>query len=127
MKRYEGAGISKNRFLELKYIAMQYDAMVKAEKALRRGEVDRQGSGNQTWRQSDPTGNAAIGIAMRSNAHRIRAIEEAVTAAGPGIYTWLLRNVTRGETYEKLGPPCGRVQFYAARRRFYMELDTRLN
>ena len=126
MKRYEGAGIDRNRYLELKYIARQYDAMVKAEKALRRGEVDRAEGGNRSWRRPDPTGNAAIGIAMKSNAHRIKAIEEAAQVAAPGLYAWLLRNVTRGETYEKLNPPCGRAQFYAAHRRFFMELDARL-
>ena len=101
--------------------------MVRAEKKLRRGEVDRPQGGNQTWRQPDPTGNAAVGIAMKSNAHKIRAIEESVQAAGPEIYAWLLRCVTRGETWEKLCPPCGRVQFYAARRLFFVELDARLN
>ena len=126
MKRYEDAGINKNRYLELKYIARQYDAMIRAERKLRRGEVDRQSSGNQTWRQPDPTGNAAIGIAMKSNAHRIKAIEESVQAAGPEIYAWLLRCVTRGETWEKLGPPCGRAQFYRAHRRFFAELDARI-
>lgn len=119
-------GINKFRYLELKNIARQYDSMIKAERKLRRGEIDRPEGGNQTWRQPDPTGNAAIGIAMKSNAHKIKAIEESVQAAGPEIYTWLLRNVTRGETYEQLHPPCGRAQFYAAHRRFFAELDARI-
>lgn len=126
-KRIENAGISKNRYLELKYIARQYDAMRKEEAKLRRGEIDRKEGVNGGWRQPDPTGNAAIGIALRSNAHKIRAIEEAAKAAGPEIYSWLLRCVTRGETFERLGPPCGRAQFYAARRAFYIELDWRIN
>ena len=126
MKRYEDAGINKNRYLELKYIARQYDAMVRDEKKLRRGEVDRTEGGNQIWKQQDPTGNGAISIAMKSNMHRIKAIEAAAQAAGPEIYKHLLRCVTRGETFERLGPPCGRAQFYAARRKFYIELDTRL-
>ena len=100
--------------------------MVRRERKLRRGEVDRVEGGNKTWRQPDPTGDAAIGIAMKSNAGKIKAIEEAAQAAAPGIYAWLLRNVTRGETYEKLNPPCGRAQFYAAHRRFFAELDARL-
>lgn len=107
-------------------MARQYEAMVKAERALRRGEIDRESGGNRHWRQSDPTGNAAISIAMHSKADKIRAIEESVQAAGPGIYTWLLRGVTQGKTFEQLNPPCGRAQFYQARRRFFMELDRRL-
>lgn len=126
MKRYEDAGISKFRYLELKNIARQYDQMRREEAKLRHGETDRKEGGNQTWRQPDPTGNAAIGIAMKSNARKIKAIEDSARAAGPEIYRWLMRCVTRGETFEKMGPPCGRAQFYAARRRFFIELDARL-
>ena len=96
------------------------------ERKLRRGEIDRTEQGNGVWRQSDPTGNAAIGVAMKSKAHKIRAIEESARAAGPGIYAPLMKCVTRGETFEELDPPCGRAQFYAARRRFYIELDARI-
>ena len=127
MKRYENAGIDRDRYLELKYIARQYDKYVREEKKLRRGEVDKLTGGNQTWKQPDPTGNAAIGIAMKSKADRIRAIEEAAQAAGAEIYAWLIRCVTRGETWEKMRPPCGSAQFYAARRRFFVELDARLD
>ena len=105
---------------------MQYDAMIEGEKKLRRGEIERAEGGNQTWRQPDPTGNAAIGIAMKSNAGRIKAIEDATRAAGPGIYRWLLIAVTTGKKYEDMDVPCGRAQFYAARRRFFVELDARI-
>ena len=101
--------------------------MRKAEAKLRRGEIDRKEGGNKGWRQPDPTGNAAICIAIKSNAHRIRAIEEAARAAGGELYEPLMRCVTRGETYEKLEPPCGRAQFFAARRLFFIELDARLD
>lgn len=126
IRRYEAAGISKERYLELKYLARQYDAMRRQEAKLRRGEIDRTADSG-AWRQSDPTGNAAIGIAMRSRADKIRAIEDAARAAAPGMYAEMMRCVTRGETWERLHPPCGRGQFYAARRRFFIELDARIN
>lgn len=126
IKRYEDAGIDRNRYLELKYIARQYDSMVKAEAKLRNGEIDRKEGGNRAWRQSDPTGNAAVRIAMASKADRIRAIEESAKAAGEGIVRELMLHVTRGIQYDKLNPPCGRAQFYRARRRFYIELDKRV-
>ena len=126
VKRYEDVGINKNRYLELKYIARQYDALRREEAKLRRGEVDRPEHGNQGWKQPDPTGNTAVGIAVRSNAHKIKAIEDSAKIAGPEIYKYLLRCVTRGETYETLVPPCGRAQFYNARRLFFVELDARL-
>lgn len=126
IKRYESAGIDKNRYLELKYLARQYDSMRKREAKLRSGEVDRRESGHIVWRQSDPTGNAAVCIAAASMAGKIRAIEEAAHAAGAGIYRELMLNVTRGMNYEVLNPPCGRAQFYRARRMFFVELDRRV-
>ena len=125
-KRYESMGINKYRYLELKNIARQYDWMKREEAKLRRGEVDRPEGGNGTWKQPDPTGNEAITMVVRSYAPRIRAIEESAKAAGQEIYKWLMRNVTRGETFEKLNPPCGSAQFYRARRMFFAELDARL-
>lgn len=100
--------------------------MRRDEAKLRRGEIDRKEGGNQAWRKPDPTGNAAVGIAVKSNAAKIRAIEESARAAAPGYYEPMLKCVTRGETWEKLGPPCGRAQFYAARRLFYIELHARI-
>lgn len=100
--------------------------MRREEAKLRRGETDRKEGGNQTWRQPDPTGNAAIGIAMKSNAGKIRAIEDSARAAAPEFYAQMLKCVTRGETWERLGPPCGRAQFYAARRLFFIELNARM-
>lgn len=111
--------------MELKYLARQYDEMRRQEAKLRRGEIDRPQNGG-TWRQSDPTGNTAIGIAIRSKADRIRAIEDAARAAAPGMVAEMLRCVTRGEKYEDVNPPCGRRQFYCARRLFYIELDARI-
>ena len=127
-KRYEEMGIPEYRYHELKNIALQYDTMVEAEKKLRRGEVDRAGKGNAAWKKPDPTGNAAIGIVVRSKAEKIRAIEEAAKVAGPGMYRFIMRNVTKGERYDMMTPkpPCGRGQFYNARRLFFVELDRRL-
>ena len=125
-KRFETEGIDKNRYQELKYIARQYDAMRKREIKFRNGEMDRTGTGVKEWRQSDPTGNTAISFAMFSLSKKIRAIEESARIAGGGIYKELLLHVSRGIPFEKLYPPCGRAQFYRARRLFYIELDKRV-
>ena len=126
MKRYEQYGISKNRFLQLKYLARQYDEMRLFEKRLRRDEIDREPVGNGAWHAKDPTGNRAVRLVALSNADKIRAIEEAARAAAPGMERALLRCVTRGESWERIGPPCGRDQFYAMRRAFFVELDRRV-
>lgn len=125
-KRYEDAGISRDRYMELKFIARQYDAMRRAEERIQRGEYDRKPSKNGKWRQSDPTGNEAVSRIERSFAPRIRAIEEAAKEAGADLWRFVLRSVARGETYERMGPPCGRRQFYQMRRRFFIELDSRV-
>lgn len=127
--RYESAGISKERYLELKHLARQYDSMKKYEAKLRRGEVDRQEGGNRAWRASDPTGNAALSLLAKSKAEKIRAIEDSARAAVngmQGMYRPLMRNVTRGEREADIQPPCGHAQFCAARRRFFIELDRRI-
>ena len=135
LKRYEQFGIDKNRFMELKYVARQYDRMKRDEAKLRLGEVDRpEHTGNSAWKQPDPTGNAAVGFVMRSNADKIRAIEEAAKQAATLLpvecdATWkhIMQSVTRGIAFEKLCLIyCDRKVFLRARRWFYIELDRRL-
>lgn len=127
VKRYEEYGISKNRFLQLKYLARQYDEMRAWEERLRKDEIDRVKPVNTAWRVKDPTGNKAVRLATLSYADKIRAIEDAARSAAPGMERALLRCVTRGESWEKIGPPCGRDQFYAMRRAFFVELDRRVD
>lgn len=127
VKRYEQYGISKNRFLQLKYIARQYDEMRAWEERLRRDEIDRVPPRNATWHTKDPTGNRAVRLATLSYADKIRAIEDSAHAVAPGMERALLRCVTRGEGWDKIGPPCGRDQFYAMRRAFFVELDKRVS
>lgn len=130
IKRYEQYGIDKNRYLELKYLARQYDQLRRNEMKLRRGEIDRdEKAKNTAWRQSDRTGNTAIAIVMRSNADKIAAIEDAARACTEGsdsLYKCIMRAVTRGETFERMMVPCGRVQFLRMRRQFFVELDRRV-
>lgn len=127
VKRYEKFGISKNRFLQLKYLARQYDELRAWESKLRSDELDRVQRANAAWHAKDPTGNKAIRFVTLSNADKIRAIEDSARAAAPGMERALLRCVTRGESWERIAPPCGRDQFYAMRRRFFVELDLRVD
>ena len=124
---YEKHGMTEGRIRELEGIALQYDDLREAERKLRAGEIDQPQRGNVIWKKKDPTGNMAAMRADKSNAPRIRAIEESARAAGGGLWREVLRNATcRGETWEKINPPIGRRQFYALRRRFFIELDKRV-
>lgn len=94
IKRYERVGISKNRYGELKYIAKQYDELQSLNKTPSEGDI-----------------------------RKIQAIEVAAQAADSALFEWILQCVTAGKTFEQLNPPCGRVQFFRARTRFFIELN----
>lgn len=49
-------------------------------------------------------------------------IEQAAIAADSDLCAYILRNVTRDEGITTLKPPCGRRQFYEARRKFFFLL-----
>lgn len=123
----ENDGISEKRYLQLKWFARQYGELKQAEAKFRRGEVDRMSAGNGEWNGTpDPTGNAGARLASSPYAWKISAIEQAALAADPSLCSWILRSVTEGVRLEYLGVPCGKNQFYAARRKFFVELDCRV-
>lgn len=125
-KRYEQAGISRERYRELVYAARQYAELKTLEKKWRAGEIDRRNRGCTFWRRADPTGNEAARLAQSPYAWKIAAIEQAAVTAAPDICEYILRSVTRGERFEEMNVPCHRNTFFAARRRFFVELDARL-
>ena len=90
---YEKHGISKRRYQELVWFARGYDEY---------GADDRRRS-ETGW--------------------KVAAIERAAMIAAPEYCRELLKNVTGDMSWEVIQPPCGRVQFYAARRRFFAALD----
>lgn len=128
MEFYKRHGITERRLIELESVALQYDWYRAEDKKLRLGIVDRAETGNKCWRPKDPTGNTAAGIADRTHAAKIRAIEESIKAAAPdaAMRRCLQKNVTRGIGYDKICPPCGENQFYAMRRAFFVELHHRI-
>lgn len=85
-------GISRNKYNELKYFCMQY-----AEK--------KQEAGSNGLRRRE-----------------IEQIEQSAMEADGDIYGYLLKNVTEGIPYEYMDVPCGRRQFYEARRTFFILL-----
>ena len=89
--------MDKNRELELKYFARQYDKFHNIHPDCAR---------------------------MQRNAEKARQIEKAAETASTALYPWIMENVTKGKTFEQMRVPCGRVQFYRARSRFFNELDT---
>lgn len=57
-------------------------------------------------------------------AWRVPVIERAAAAADEFLAPYILENVTTGRTFEQMTAPCGRGQFFQARRRYFAELDS---
>lgn len=123
---FEKRGITRGRYMELKGIASQYDWMKMQERKLQAGVVDRNEGGNSTWQKKDPTGNAALMMISKSYTPRIKAIEESAKAADAFLWKYILRGACRGESWEKMAPPCGRRQYHEKRRLFFAELHKRV-
>lgn len=88
--------ISRSKYNELKYFCMQYEEKKKEIIA-----------GNQL------------------RARDVELIEQTAIAADANIYQYILKNVTEGIPYEYMNVPCGRRQFYEARRMFFIKLATK--
>lgn len=125
--RLKEAGISQARYEELKAICRQYRECKHRLAMARAGIVDRDGKRSGARHRPDPTGNAAIVLADNPDARRVRLIERCAEAvAEPVIAGAILKNVTEGQPWSALRPPCGDKQFYILRLLFYIELDRRL-
>lgn len=121
--RLEEYGISKKRYRELKYFCLQYNEKKQKLLSFNRGidavAYNGMPKGNNI---SDITAKKAI--KMAEIEADISLIEETVKEAAPEIYRQLLLNVTEENMpYEYLDAPCGRRQFYIARRRFFYLLS----
>lgn len=93
--RLKEYGISDERYMELKYIALQYA---------------------ENKKSSDPR-----------RREKAAAVEAAVEAAEPSLAKYVLMNVTEKRRFEEMPVPAGINQFFKARRRFFVELDKRVN
>ncbi len=125
LRTMEIDGMNKLRQRELIYICRQYDEMKAQLEAVRGGfnNLRRDGQPRGT-RTGNPTA-AAAEKALRIR-NRVDAIDAALGALDTGLRSPVRRNVTRGIPYERLNAPCGRNQFYAARRAFLLALDKNL-
>lgn len=94
---------------------------------IRTKRLERQGISRERYQELIYFSRQYLEIKRRGDADRrawrVPVIEAAVRAAREDLFPYLLESVTTGRTYEQMNPPCGRVQFYAARRRYFEELD----
>jgi hypothetical protein len=118
--------ISRELYNELRYRCLRYPQMLAELEEIREGfnsvqepmSVERRAPG-------DPTAKRAIKAIKLADT--VREIEKAAVDADPRLYAYILANVTRKATFEDLHPPCGRRQFFEARRKFYRNLADNVN
>ena len=97
--------IERHRYYELKHFCLQF---------VRSGQI-----------HGDPTARCAESRLFFSD--RMKLVEQAAIGADPEIYTYILRAVTEGLSYDTLkmqhGIPCCRDVYYDRYRRFFWLLD----
>ena len=124
--RLASMGITPERYRELQDMCRQYPEHVRKIRRVRAGIVDRPTRKGGGWKRPDPTGNAAVNIAVEVEwmEARVKMIDNCVKLAAPAaIAKAILKNVTEDWSYEYLKPPCGKNQFYDYRHWFYVLLD----
>lgn len=113
--------MSQAKYNELKYFCMQYHEKKQELQngyGLKAVVNDGMPKGNFPGK---PTECAAIkNVMLRGD---LELIEQTAKEADPGIYEWLMKNVTEGIPYEWMDVPMGRKQFYEARRYFFYLLS----
>ena len=112
-------GISKERYRELMYFCMQYQGWKdRIEYGLKAGCHDGQPHGGSV---GNPTEEQAI-----KNAEyecKAKMIEDTAYETDQELWKYILNSVTMGIPYEYMKAPCGRRQFYDARRKFFYLLS----
>lgn len=114
-------GISKWKYRELKYFCLQYNE--KKQKA--QDIIGLHGMINNGMPKSTlvnlPVENQALKLTSLDDD--IKLIEQTALEAAPDICQCIIKSVTEGITYEYMAVPCGRKQFYEARRKFFYLLS----
>lgn len=117
--------LSKAGYYELYWFCRQYpDKKLKASLMIRTGNQALSGMPHCQG-VSDSVYSAAI--SRERLLKDCELVEQAAIEADAELYQAILRNVTLGEPYERIGPPCGRRQFFEKRRIFFYLLQERKN
>lgn len=120
--------LSVYAFREVRNFCLQYHeklAKVNSIYGLSAAPISAMPKGNSV---GNPTEKAVVRAERYSSDCRLieNTIRE-VLQDKQGLFPWMLRAITEEHaTFEKLGPPCGRVQFYRARRMVYFRLSERI-
>lgn len=122
--------ISKHRYYELKHFCLQYPIWKKALSSLdglSKRPADLEVFVKSGQLTGDPTARCAEARLFYRN--RMEMVEQSAIGADANLYSYILRGVTEGLSYDALkmryGIPCCREVYYAAYRRFFWLLSKR--
>lgn len=120
--RLDQYGISWRRYRELKYFCMQYnEKKEKIKSIIGLSAVNYGHVAGRNKKNHSQTEIQAIKVDKLSDD--VKLIEDTINEADNTIYKQLLENITESVPYEYLQVPCGRRQFYRARRKFFYLLS----
>lgn len=110
-------GISRARMLELKYFCRQYYEKKRKLKELCIISASRT---DEKTKAADVAETAIAEIKLKKD---IEVMEEACREGAGNLGKWILKSLAEGGTYERSGAPCGRRQFYEAKKRVLILID----
>lgn len=124
-------GISKHKFLEVKYHCLQYPEwrkeLANLTDAIKGMQYGQEGKGSP----SQASATERLAIKRAELQEKCERIEQTAIEADADIYQWLLEGVTTDcATYIYLrdvkGLPCGNQKYYRARRKFYWLMSKKI-
>ena len=112
IKRGYTYGISRERYLELRYFCLQYGSKKKEI-------LDFQWKNKNRSKEEIDFDKARL----KKLEKEIEMIEDCAKIVGAEMMEYILKSVTKDVSYEVLFVPCGRRQFYEIKRKFFKLLD----
>ena len=117
--------VNKYRYYELKYFCLQYPHWQKICIEDNLSSCTYDNIKVRQSRYSDPTYKIAENRVLYLD--NIKIVEQAAIAADSSLYTYILKAVTEGLSFNqlktKLNIPCGRDMYYDRYRKFFWILD----
>lgn len=118
--------LSKYRYLELKYLCLQYNDLKSELKELSQEDIKAVQITGMPSARNISNEVQEIVIKKSEVERKIKAIEQSALGASPDIYEYMIKAVTEEIPFEFLSVPCGRRQFYEKRRLFFTLLDKKI-
>lgn len=118
--------LNKYRYLELKYLCLQYNDLKMELNELSQESVKAARITGMPSAHNISNATQDMVIKKMEVERKIKAIEQSARGASSDIYEYMIRAVTEGIPFEFLEVPCGRRQFYEKRRLFFTLLDRKI-